>query len=134
MTSRDRLSVDRFSIIQMCNNSEGKTSGMLTMCTLGCFSSILCFSASFLILFGASIYGVIMKEPLIELLPKDIIDLLNSMMQQSIMFFGLAGAGLGVRRFTTDKHVLTDMDSTTSFSTSKTETSSSESKTTNSVN
>lgn len=110
MTSKDKLSVDRFSVIQMFNNSEGKTSGMLFTCTLGCFAAVLCFSASFLILFGAAIYGVAFKEPLSELMPKEIIGLLENMMMQAIAFFALAGTGLGVRRFTTDKHVLTDGD------------------------
>lgn len=111
MTSKDKLSVDRFSIVQMFNNSEGKTSGMLFVCTLGCFSSVICFSASFLMLFGASIYGIIIKSNIANLLPPDITGLLNNMMMQSIMMFGLAGTGLGVRRFTTDKHVVTEEES-----------------------
>lgn len=108
MTDKNKLSVDRFSVVQMFNNSEGKTSGMLFVCTIGCLSAVICFSASFIILFGASVYGIIVKEKISDLLPPDITGLLNNMMFQAISMFALGGTGLGIRRFTTDKHVLTE--------------------------
>jgi len=97
--------VSEFKWKEMFNNSTGKTSGMLFVCTLACFNSAMTFSTSALILFGASIYGVIFHVPLNTLLPPDITGLLNNIMMQSIAMFALGASGLGVRRFTNDKPI-----------------------------
>lgn len=100
--------VSEFKWKEMFNNSNGKTSGMLFVCTLACFNSAMTFSTSAIILFGASIYGVVFKVHLNELLPPDITGLLNNIMMQSIAMFALGASGLGVRRFTTDKPITDD--------------------------
>lgn len=108
MTDKSKLSVDKFSWIQMYNNSEGKTSGMLFTCTMASNTAIMSFSCSWIILLSSAIYAAWNKEPLIVILPIEIQNLLQNMMMQSAGLFTVAQAGLGVRRFTTDKHVTTE--------------------------
>jgi hypothetical protein len=112
VTSKNKLSIDRFNVRQMFNNSEGKTSGMLFVCTFGCFSAVMCFVVVGNIIAGAAVYSVLYKENLSELLRVDIQALLNNLLVMALALFGMAGAGLGIRRFTPDKHVLTEADET----------------------
>jgi hypothetical protein len=106
--------VSEFNWKEMFNNSNGKTSIMLFVCGVACFNSAMTFSTSALILFGASIYGVIFHVSLNTLLPPDITGLLNNIMMQSIAMFALGASGLGIRRFTNDKAIVDDSAKTES--------------------
>ena len=97
--------VSKFNWKEMFNNSKGKTSGMLFVCTIACFNSAMCFSTAGLISLGASAYGALFHVPLNEILPPDITFFLRDIMMQSIAMFALGASGLGVRRFTTDKDI-----------------------------
>jgi hypothetical protein len=100
--------VSEFRWKEMFNNSNGKTSGMLFVCTIACFNSAMTFSTSAIIVFGSSIYGALFHVPLGDIMSPDITMLLRDVMFQSIAMFGLGATGLGVRRFTTDKPITDD--------------------------
>jgi hypothetical protein len=100
--------VSEFKWKEMFNNSQGKTSGMLFVCTIACFNAAMCFSTAAVISLGASLYGAIYSINIIEILPPDLTMFLRDIMMQSIALFALGASGLGVRRFTTDKPVVSD--------------------------
>jgi hypothetical protein len=105
-------SISEFKWKEMFNNSNGKTSGMLFVCIIACFNSAMTFSVSALIIFGASIYGMIFKINLPVILPPDITSFLSNIMMQSVAMFGLGATGLGVRRFTQDKNIIENQQNT----------------------
>jgi len=100
--------VSEFKWKEMFNNSNGKTSGMLFVCTIACFNSAMCFSTAGLISVCASAYSAIFHIPLDEILQPDITMFLRDIMFQSIAMFTVAGTGLGIRRFTPDKQITDD--------------------------
>lgn len=106
--TNNKPSIDRFNPVQMFNNSKGKTSGLLLVCIYACLASVTCFVIVGSVIVGASLYAVINKENLSDLIKPDIQALLSNLLLQSSALFAMGGAGLGIRRFTNDKPVQED--------------------------
>jgi ABC-type multidrug transport system permease subunit len=89
--------IDQFNWKQMFNNSKGKTSGTLVAGFIACMVSAGGFFAS----------GNLMMIMVIFKLEKnsEVINFLNMMVMQSIVFFSLGGTLLGVHRLSKDKTV-----------------------------
>lgn len=89
--------IDQFNWKQMFNNSKGKTSGILLAGFLACIVSTGGFFAA----------GNLMIIMVIFKLEKDInvINFLNMLVMQSIVFFSLGGTLLGAHRLSKDKPV-----------------------------
>jgi hypothetical protein len=102
---KGKLSIDKFSWVQMVNNTEGKTSGMLFLCLISGLVGCYTFGASTTILIGAYIYSAFHKIAISEVLPNDITSLFNIMMMQGASLIVFALSGFGVRRFTNDKPI-----------------------------
>lgn len=114
----DSLSVDKFNIAQMFNNSKGKTSGMLFISIMACFSAVMCFVIVGSILVVAGIYGMVHKIAFSDILTPDITSLFKDLISQALILFFGGASGLGIRRFTPDKL----MGDTSTIETTKTQT------------
>ena len=108
---KQKTDINKFNVSQMFNDKEGKTSGMLFISIFACFNATMCFVVVGNIIAISSVYSMISKEPITQLLPPDITALLNNLLLQSLGLFAMGATGLGIRRLTADKIMQASKDS-----------------------